>query len=189
MFKKNHIEVFDDVIPNNIQNYFENFIINNTQPEIQWLLQSNLSGVQHVDSDNFGFSCSLFDGRQPENINRIYSFRFLQIPYILASYLKLNIIDLYSTRLFLTTPSKRKTPIYEGIHTDLTFKHQVMLYYLNDSEGETVFFEKDKKTEITRVSPKKGRIALFSGDIPHCNSLPDKNIRVILNTNLLLEPF
>ena len=55
-------------------------------------------------------------------------------------------------------------------------------YYINDSEGDTVFFD-DNKKEIKRVSPKKGRIVFFNGNQLHSGSYPTNTPRFILNFN------
>ena len=57
-------------------------------------------------------------------------------------------------RIFLTVPYKTEndTPV---LHVDLDFPHKSLIYYVNDSEGDTVFFEKDYETIIDSVKPKK----------------------------------
>ena len=58
---------------------------------------------------------------------------------------------------------------------------------MNDSDGDTILFKDDKKTEIKRITPKKGRIVFFDGLIPHCSSPPTKNHRAIVNINFIGE--
>ena len=182
------IQVFDDIIPQNLQDYLEEYLIYNKNPEIKWLLQYNLSGMEGDSS--FGFASSLFYGIQPEEIKREHTFNFLQVCYTLVNHLNLKLMDVYSFRAFTTCPStKFYGPVKNGIHVDLKMPHQVMIYYVNDSDGDTILYEKDKKTIIKKIAPKKGRIVFFNGDIPHCASIPQHNLWTVLNINVMTNSY
>lgn len=47
-------------------------------------------------------------------------------------------------------------------HVDCDDKHFVILYYINDSDGNTFLFDKNDKI-IKEVTPKKGRFFMFDG--------------------------
>ena len=75
-----------------------------------------------------------------------------------------------------------KTKMYNTPHTDYALPHRTMLYYINDSDGCTFFFENNKI--IKKVEPKKGRLVLFDGLIKHAGCHPKKNKnRIVLNIN------
>lgn len=82
---------------------------------------------------------------------------------------------------------KRNTNIILPPHIDYDFDHKVFLYYVNDSDGDTIFFnekEKDlsKMTVKNRVSPKMGTAVIFDGDIYHSPSTPKNNeYRISIN--------
>jgi hypothetical protein len=59
----------------------------------------------------------------------------------------------------------------------------VIVYYVNDTDGETVLY-RDDKTELARISPKKGRCVVFDGNIYHKAGMPTIDIRCIINYNL-----
>jgi hypothetical protein len=80
-------------------------------------------------------------------------------------------------------------------HVDQLFPHLTLLYYVNDSDGNTFFF--DKKYDETKVvsevelkvfeqiEPKKGRAILFDGLMYHASSNPiNSDKRIVLNYNL-----
>lgn len=86
------------------------------------------------------------------------------------------------SNLLFKTQSTPNTP-----HIDLPFPHIVLLYYVNDSTGPTIFYEKkdDKFVEIEKIEPKRGRLVCFDGDIFHSSTPPLENdYRCIINFNL-----
>ena len=84
--------------------------------------------------------------------------------------------------MLLPTP---KTKEYATKHVDMDIPHLTILYYVNDSDGDTFFFGKDINDGISRrITPKKNRAIIFDGLIYHAGSLPTANKRVILNFNL-----
>ena len=70
-----------------------------------------------------------------------------------------------------------------------------MVYYVNDSDGDTIIFDKKHGDEdkqnlniIERISPKKGRAVMFPAHWFHTSTYPSKhNIRFILNINFSIE--
>jgi len=75
---------------------------------------------------------------------------------------------------------------YHTPHIDNGFDKQVTaIYYVNDSDGDTFFF--DDSGKITkRVTPKKGTLVMWKGKVFHAKSSPIKTTsRVVININLL----
>lgn len=89
-------------------------------------------------------------------------------------------------------------------HVDHDFPHQTILIYLNDSDGDTVFYDKYYdpssgcnhfeylKTQVynehTRVAPQKNKAVLFNGLLYHSASRPKVNrARYVLNINFVTE--
>ena len=75
------------------------------------------------------------------------------------------------------------------------FNSYSMIYYVNDSDGDTIIFNEkggknlkkrpDKLTIKERITPKKNRAVLFRGDYFHTSTNPTKyEKRIILNVNL-----
>ena len=76
-------------------------------------------------------------------------------------------------------------------HVDMTIPHMVLLYYVNDSDGDTIIFnEKYCYEEIPTltvdkvITPKAGSAIIFDGLTYHSSSSP-KNTkeRIVLNIN------
>jgi len=72
---------------------------------------------------------------------------------------------------------------YYPVHTDNTEKGITAIYYINDSDGDTLFFDKDYKI-IKSVTPKKGRIVCFDNQILHAGQPPKQSpYRAVINFN------
>ena len=67
------------------------------------------------------------------------------------------------------------------IHTDLEIPNTTCIFYVNDSDGDTVLHEKGMARS---VEPKANRLLMFDGDIAHTGHSPSKHKnRVLINTN------
>jgi len=83
------------------------------------------------------------------------------------------------SNLLLNTQKTPNTP-----HIDYNFSHTVLLYYVNDSSGPTIFYDNNFKI-LKEVSPKKGRMIIFDGSIYHSSTPPSTNdCRCVINFNL-----
>lgn len=77
-------------------------------------------------------------------------------------------------------PNYRKNN-YGPIHRDYYGDHWSFLYYVNDSDGDTRFFDKDKNL-LHSFSPKKNTGVLFQSDIWHAASSPiECETRCVIN--------
>ena len=91
----------------------------------------------------------------------------------------------------LTNNRNFEKEAYNPPHVDGEFSHWVVVYYVNDSDGDTVIFNEtygskfDKLTVKQRVSPKKGRAVAFPGKYFHASCNPIKtDVRCVINMNL-----
>jgi len=87
---------------------------------------------------------------------------------------------------FQTQMSNKNKESYNTPHVDNTIPHYTMIYYVNDSDGDTFLFDNEYK-EIARVTPKKGRLLVFNGQTLHAGSNPYVNdYRMVINFNFRL---
>lgn len=92
----------------------------------------------------------------------------------------------------------------ESIHIDRYEPHISMVYYINDSNGDTKFYklndgnvidwikyvsdgEYDRFVEYKSVSPKKGKVVVFDGLIPHHSTYPKSGNRYVINFNTVIK--
>jgi hypothetical protein len=90
-----------------------------------------------------------------------------------------------------------------NIHINQETPHLVLLYYVNDADGETILYDKtiddiqdedevylDEKCKFnvaSKITPKQGRILLFDGRTYHSASSPTTGIRCIITLDLFGE--
>lgn len=91
--------------------------------------------------------------------------------------------DVIETRAFITLPSPNDNGKPGPPHIDSSDPHIVCLYYVNDVDGDTVFYDtSDKEAKVIgTVSPKKNRAVIFPGNTYHANYWPTKGPRAIIN--------
>jgi hypothetical protein len=112
--------------------------------------------------------------------------------------LDIRINTVYNARIQLQLPLLTEKDKLWGVpHIDAhrPQKYYIVVYYVNDVDGDTVLF-KEKKDEVTpqdvidgkltvlqSVSPKKGRVVIFDGDLYHAVGKPKTDMRCIINFN------
>ena len=72
-------------------------------------------------------------------------------------------------------------------HVDYNFPHMTALLYINDSDGDTIFYKEPKESNFEiekKIKPKQNRLVIFDGMIYHSSSTPTKNkLRFVVNFN------
>lgn len=172
------IIVKDDIIPQELQDYYHTLVFGNTSVNAMLPL---VCKYEPTATDK-GITPVSFEHVLKSSTKLTEHFgNFSKVPQLVCSELNINFIDIIAARLFITVPHKT-TLDYYAPHTDRPEEHLGLIYYVNDSDGDTIFFEGDK--ELQRVSPKKGRIVIFDGNTLHAGGFPTDNPRCIVNYNL-----
>ena len=171
-----YIKVFDNILTPKMEDEIYNIIFHT---EIPYTFLYNIIDASIKDKAYVGMQHILYDFEHQLVSSRLNTF-LLNILYKTSFHNNMNITKYYRGRVFIQPPLKQSVP--SQIHTDLPFDHLVCLYYVNDVDGDTIFFD-DNNKEIQRVSPKKGRVAIFNGKIPHCSTSPMDLPRGIINFN------
>jgi hypothetical protein len=113
---------------------------------------------------------------------------------------KLSISKLVRIRAGLMT--KTPHPVIHAPHVDWDNSHMTALYYVNDADGDTIFYKekRDPNLEISSykwsegrkfnidrtVTPKADRMVIFDGSIYHSSTSPSQSdYRIVLNFNFL----
>jgi hypothetical protein len=193
---KPFVEVFDNIIPKNISDTVENLIFKkhnllDYDLSPNWKFEPSLSNKETLD---YGMGFQICDILKDNQLMKIppNGFFYLNPLYYFAFSQNIQIMELQNARSWLTFPSSSSSYSENRIHNDrrnnkgiVDSKVGILLYYINDSDGDTILYENDKKTERKRITPKKGRCVFFSNLIPHQAGLPIKSPRAVINYNFL----
>lgn len=106
---------------------------------------------------------------------------FAPLLYDAAEKAGFKVNNLLETRVFMTMPNSKVTT--HGLpHIDDDMSHKVCLYYVNDADGDTCFFDNENGDNIVkRVTPKKNRAVIFPGELYHAPFWPTTGPRAIIN--------
>jgi len=173
------MKIFDDVVSEKRSNKIENFLLGQDFP---WFLIKKSSGKT---KEIKGFSDTIQFEHHFIQDSKIHSNAIHPLMEMLdwnnvvkKTQISPAILRMKSN-LLLKTQSTPNTP-----HIDFTHPHTVLLYYVNDSSGETIFYDKNLKV-INEITPKKGRMVIFDGNTYHSSTPPQVNdFRCVINFNL-----
>lgn len=170
------IIVLDNCISKNYQHLIEQIISSDTS--FSWVFHDDLTKT-NVTEKTLGFS-HLF--MHEAKYQSGYWGLLLPLVYEACEKQSIPIRTVIRGRSFLQVPTT-KTTEYDSPHIDMDIPHMVCLYYVNDSDGDTFFF--DGNQVIKRVTPKQGRCVFFDGSIYHASSKPTQSTRIVINYNFI----
>ena len=204
----NKIYIFDDLIPENYQNYLENLI----KKDIPFYL-GNVSSAGMEDTSKFyNLQDKIYD--RPQMVHSLVH-RNMDGTKGYSSY-----YNFISPLFYHIQSNFNFTFNFEILRSKINLKHQspleyeskfnpphidrtpfipnswVLIYYVHDSDGDTIIFnekynplkENTNFSIHTTISPKKGRIAFFPANVFHSANCPTKNInRIIINTIMTIS--
>ena len=201
--------VFDDIINLSYQLQIEDILLGErlfNNEDFPWYFIPDITYNDGLaNQGRCGFAHYFAD----EDDGIISEFHPLFLKLIHNSCKKINLkkIDVIQARSFLQLPSNIPHEEVDDPHIDLIdTDHFVMLYYVCDSDGDTIIYNerhedynenfsewtvgnvrekvKPKLTIKQRVTPKQGRVVLFDGWLMHTAEQPINNVRCIVNYNL-----
>jgi len=174
------MKIIDDVMPVVMQNQLHSMCISQ---DFSWgFLEdctfNNDQLAAHMNKPRYPAFChlALMDGKTRNETATLMSSMLL----CMSDKAGLNPNHLHRARFGMYLPI-RNPPLHNNIHTDMKEPHTVCLYYVNDADGDTFFFDKSRQI-VERISPKKGRMVVFDGFTLHASSMPvESSHRISLN--------
>ena len=180
-----NLQIFDDLLNDKETSHIENFL---RDPKFPWFLSN---GFNHYTVDQSTYSKNFLEDRD-EFVLLTHTFyldglknsdNYLLSDFIFTKFLERTKIPF--EKLVRSKSNLQLARITNKIHTtphvDSHEKHKVVIYYANDTDGDTFFFNSNLEI-INSVSPKKGRFIMFDGDILHAAGF-NKNSDMRINVN------
>lgn len=191
--------VFDDIISSEEQIILNNYV---KSSNIEWVSMENIIHQYGGNKQTKKFPAMVHPkpNCKDEKINHIID----SIELTVANKLNLEFAKNYRWKINWTTPIGEYTPI-DLLHYDTFTEHIAMVYYINDSTGNTYIYNNingnnaeigyknyksidyESYTLLTTVSPKMGRCVVFDGKLAHHGSYPTNGDRFIINFNFVAK--
>jgi len=183
------VVVIDDIISKELQETIKNTLLGQN---FNWFFIPDITNVR--SKQNRPGLRHLFVVE--ERINSDYHNLVLPIIENSCKKINFNYTKIVNGRSFLQLPLLLKDRTIDTPHIDIYQKHLVVLYYVMDSDGDTVIYNEKYKNEKSipyfedmkvykRVTPKQGRVVIFNGLHWHTAEQPKDNVRCIINYNLI----
>jgi hypothetical protein len=182
------IFIFDDIIDKQSQKNIQDIIFN----KIKWKFISDVTKPDNKQQRP-GFIYNFITDKQ-----NVYEWHTEMTTIVNAACDKINFKreDCLQGRSFLQLPLNLKDRSIDAPHVDADIDHMVILYYVNDSDGDTVIYENlfegydnvphfDDLKVKQRVTPKAGRVVIFNGKHWHTSCQPEHNVRSVVNYNVV----
>ena len=198
MFTHGQVTVIDDFIDKDYQEKIKLQLLGgfdkrnkHHDSDFPWFYIEDVTAAGDEDSQHrpgLGHQYVEFDDISPGIV--VSDYHDLMIPMLKKVGFRVGISDVkvIQGRSFLQFPIKERGEP-DLPHIDIMDKnHIVGLYYVVDSDGDTIIYNerKESKTYTIRqkVTPKQGRIVIFDGGLYHTAEQPLNNTRCIINYNI-----
>jgi len=193
MIGEGEILVIDDFVSLEYQEKIKQELlgVNNNFP---WFHTEDVTDAGELTSQHRPALAHQYVNLNDDDVSEIESiFHHLFTPLLskACQHLKMPQTEVIQGRSFLQFPLRNiDTSVVDTPHIDLDEgeEHIVVLYYVIDSDGDTVIYNERTKsltyTEKQRVTPKQGRVVIFEGGQYHTAEQPTKGTRCIVNYNL-----
>ena len=191
---KNKILVFDDIIDLEYQEKIKKILLCDYQYkgyEFPWYFTQDVTSYTDANSQKRSAFYHGYVVSDDDTIGTIDSvFHDLFVPMIDSVCSKIGKLDvtIVKGRSFLQLPINFKGEREDSPHVDIVGEHFVMLYYVCNSDGDTIIYNEqvksDRYTIQKRITPKQGRVVLFDGSYYHTAEQPLNNIRCVVNYDL-----
>ncbi len=72
------------------------------------------------------------------------------------------------------------------LHTDFPYDHTTAIFYMNNSDGNTLLFDRQGNDLIEEIEPVENRLVIFDGLMQHTGHSPSNHkSRVLINMNFM----
>lgn len=198
-FDENPVTVIDDFIDKEYQEEIKGVLIGEKLFNKYYFPWYFISDITQTSEDKdcqyraaFVHEYAILPGKLHTQFHKLFV-PLLREAQIKCKYSKVSVLQ---GRSFLQFPLHLKNRDVDTPHIDIgeedigNQKYFVVLYYVCDSDGDTIIYNEtdynasEKYTIKKRVTPKQGRVVIFDGSLMHTAEQPINNIRCVVNYNL-----
>ncbi len=196
MISKGEILVIDDFIDKDYQKDIKNILLAREEWGeflFPWHYVDDVTaGLDDDNQGRPGLSHVYVEYNDDGSSDLVSNFHDLFIPMLelACGTLEIPTAKILQGRSFMQFPLNLKSDEVDTPHIDLDegHRHIVVLYYVKDSDGDTVIYnertESDTYTVKQKVTPKEGRVVIFDGGQYHTAEQAVNSVRCIVNYNL-----
>ena len=192
------LKVFDDIIEKPLQEEIKSILF---KDNFFWYFISDVTSSSAANQGRPSFFHKFYDNY---NENSDFCWMPKEIVSKVIVELKIKMTQIIKSRTFLQLPLSSqylKNDTVDNAHVDSQINHLVFLYYVVDSDGDTIIYDKKWEKGIQhlnseetakllikkRVTPKQGRLVVFDGRYWHTAEQPKYNKRCVINTDITYE--
>jgi len=194
---KNKVLVFDDIIDLKYQEKIKKILLSDYQYkgyEFPWYFTQDVTSHKDINSQKrSAFYHSYVKSGDDDNntmgtIDSVFHNLFVPLLDSVCSKIGKQNVTIIKGRSFLQLPINFKGEREDSPHIDTSDDHFVMLYYVCDSDGDTIIYNEQEKSDSytvqKRITPKQGRVVLFDGSYYHTAEQPLNSTRCVVNYDL-----
>ena len=198
MFNNNNLpfKIIDDFLPTPYWTRINYFLCS---PEFPWYYQDNIVNTDQPSAPGcFGFNYWVFHpGETMCRHNWSHSIQEAILPFALSVQQAIGFKNQISRVRCDMTMYNPNQHMHEP-HIDVNEPHVAAVYYVNDSDGNTVLYKQRSEVNdrskfpeqldvLIEVEPKANRLLMFDGSLIHTGHSPSKtNSRVIINSDYII---
>ena len=191
MIKDSEIIVIDNVIDPDYQEQIRSILlgeVNYGDYEFPWYYTKDITKSDLPNSQKRPAFSHLYVKSYGQVVSEFHDI-FIDLITVCCHRLEMTEVNVIQGNSFLQLPLTTKRGKVDTPHIDTNEKNFVMLYYVCDSDGDTIIYnekvESEKYTVKESVTPKQGRVVLFDGGLFHTAEQPISNTRCVVNYNLV----
>ena len=173
------IRVYDNIISEDLQEAIKENLFNNTT---NWNYLTDITQYPGKDQRRVGFLHEMVYNGEVLSPLTFHTFAIVSNALVRA---KKELSKIINIRSFLQLPLNIDTSEVDTPHIDLHSPHLAMVYYVVDSDGDTIIYNETKESDTytvqQKVTPKQGRVVVFDGRFYHTAEQPTDNKRCIIN--------
>lgn len=177
------MNIIDNFLPPSLHANIKHELLNDFFP---WYFNCSIANKNDIPH-SFQFTHNFYSD---DMVNSDWYKTVHPVLYIIEEKLKVKLKGALRIKANLNTQNTLLNP-KDNIHQDTpeacnNTKFMTLLYYVNDSDGDTLIFDDDKKTIVNSITPQENKAVWFESKKWHCSSPPIENKRRIV-INFIVE--